>query len=822
MRTKHLFYTILLCLFGVSSLDVSAKTKLAPAPFEYNGIYYAIMDTETTDVYVSQPNVLPSGWYSYYSGIVNIPASIPYEGKPYTVKGIRDNAFGGQKNITTVIFPKTVETIGKQAFGGCSGLTSVVFSSTGNLKSIGKQSFNSCTALKSITFPNSLTYIGEEAFNDCSSLKSIKGGSSIENIDNQAFQGLTSLTDVTLTAKRIGVHAFWNCNNLRTVTLNEGVEELDEGAFMQCSSLQEVNLPNTLKKIGNEAFRLCLGLQSIVIPNSVNELGVGVFRLCTGLQSVQLSNSLKEIPGYTFQQTALKSIEIPNSVTSIGVAAFNDCKQLQTVKWSNSITIIWDQAFMGDDSLIISTLPESMSEIGGYAFKDCSRIQEITIPSATIQIGDGAFENCRSLKNVYNLSMTPQNTPYTNPAFKQCDCPVIVHVFKGLKSVFETSVGWAYQIDNGFITIIDDIPVLKIQSITIDNAPYHCEVGAVGQATATILPANVANRELSWSSSDPDILYIEEFTGQFVGFADGVVTITAAATDGSGVSASAKVYVGTEEINTRLKGDVNEDEKVDISDIVAVINQIAGTAKYRYADVNDDSKVDISDIVAIINIIATGNTSVNTEPEDKPYEVLKGNINLGKMTECVGSYYYFTKSQLGNYYLSIFAADYDWEKQEFLKPGYMMVIDLFTEDSNSPDFSKLNAVFKVAQTGRYEEWTFQPGTVTESHGEPAWSGTYVDEISEQVDSQTGEKYLGYGKSAMITGGTIKATSNGETVTFVLDLVTEAGGKVTGTYTGNPDVRIPDYNEIDYVRARKARVSNMRKLRTEQFRRPVSE
>ena len=58
------------------------------------------------------------------------------------------------------------------------------------------------------------------------------------------------------------------------------------------------------------------------------------------------------------------------------------------------------------------------------------------------------------------------------------------------------------------------------------------------------------------------------------------------------------------EEDSHLKGDVNEDGKVDISDIVAVINQIAGTATYRYADVNEDNKVDISDIVAIINIIA--------------------------------------------------------------------------------------------------------------------------------------------------------------------------------------------------------------------------
>ncbi len=58
---------------------------------------------------------------------------------------------------------------------------------------------------------------------------------------------------------------------------------------------------------------------------------------------------------------------------------------------------------------------------------------------------------------------------------------------------------------------------------------------------------------------------------------------------------------------TGKPGDVNEDGNVDISDIVAIINQIAGTASYRYADVNNDTNVDISDIVAVINIIAGSN-----------------------------------------------------------------------------------------------------------------------------------------------------------------------------------------------------------------------
>ena len=54
------------------------------------------------------------------------------------------------------------------------------------------------------------------------------------------------------------------------------------------------------------------------------------------------------------------------------------------------------------------------------------------------------------------------------------------------------------------------------------------------------------------------------------------------------------------------KGDVNEDGKVDINDVVAIINQMAGTASWKNANVNEDpdGAVDINDVVAVINIMA--------------------------------------------------------------------------------------------------------------------------------------------------------------------------------------------------------------------------
>ena len=52
----------------------------------------------------------------------------------------------------------------------------------------------------------------------------------------------------------MGKEAFAYCNNLTTVSINEGLEELSEGIFRGCDVLEEVNFPNSLIKIGQQAF----------------------------------------------------------------------------------------------------------------------------------------------------------------------------------------------------------------------------------------------------------------------------------------------------------------------------------------------------------------------------------------------------------------------------------------------------------------------------------------------------------------------------------------------------------------------------------------
>jgi hypothetical protein len=76
----------------------------------------------------------------------------------------------------------------------------------------------------------------------------------------------------------------------------------------------------------------------------------------------------------------------------------------------------------------------------------------------------------------------------------------------------------------------------------------------------------------------------------------------------SGLNSEVKLQlIRHKEAHEILRGDVNRDGKVDISDVVAIINTMAGETTFKEtADVNEDTEIDISDVVAVINIMAGG------------------------------------------------------------------------------------------------------------------------------------------------------------------------------------------------------------------------
>ena len=66
-------------------------------------------------------------------------------------------------------------------------------------------------------------------------------------------------------------------------------------------------------------------------------------------------------------------------------------------------------------------------------------------------------------------------------------------------------------------------------------------------------------------------------------------------------------------------GDVNGDGKIDVEDVVAIVNKILGEPAENfleaYADVTGDGKIDVDDVVAVVNIILGGSDAAAAAPQ---------------------------------------------------------------------------------------------------------------------------------------------------------------------------------------------------------------
>ena len=123
-----------------------------------NGINYNLVFRQKTAEVTQNP--------SKYSGKVNIPESVSYNGETYSVTSIGAYAFCHCRGLTSVTIPNSVTSIGSSAFKNCSGLTSVTIGN--GVKEIGGKAFADCAELTDVyCYAESVPFTGsDDAFAD--------------------------------------------------------------------------------------------------------------------------------------------------------------------------------------------------------------------------------------------------------------------------------------------------------------------------------------------------------------------------------------------------------------------------------------------------------------------------------------------------------------------------------------------------------------------------------------------------------------------------------------------------------------------------------
>ena len=238
-----------------------------------------------------------------------------------------------------------------------------------------------------IQFDAPITSIGYTAFYECSNLTSV-------TIPN----GVTS----------IGEYAFFYCSSLTNVIIPDSVTSIGDWVFYGCSSLTSITIPDGVTSIGYFAFYNCDSLTSITIPNSVTSIGECVFCASDNLTSfygkfTSSDNRCLVVDGVlnSFAPAGLTEYIIPYGVTSIGNRVFYECSNLTSVTIPDSVTSIGHYSFLGCSNLTSVKIPNDFTIIENSAFSHCTSLTSVTIPDGVTWIGEHAFNDCSSLKEVY-------------------------------------------------------------------------------------------------------------------------------------------------------------------------------------------------------------------------------------------------------------------------------------------------------------------------------------------------------------------------------------------------------------------------------------
>lgn len=536
--------------------------------FELNGIYYAISSDYKYVTVVPGNTIYTSNWYS---GNINIPASVTYEGKTYPVTGIGYGTFNACTGLTSVSMPSTITYIGSEAFRGCTALKTLVIPY--GVEEIGSSAFGGCSNITSITIPNSVKTIGSYALSSCTALKEVSLSNNLTSIPDCLFGGDICLTSVDIPegVTKIDEMAFSGCSNLVSIKLPTTLTTIGKNAFVDCFSLTSIAIPKNVSNIGDYAFNGCSSLTKaeftsieslckisygylnsnplsvakhlyingqevtdVIIPSSVTSISNSAFKNASSIKSVTIPNNVTSIGSESFSECSeLTTVSLGNNIESIGASAFYNCSALKSIIIPNGIKSIEEQTFYNCKSLTNVTIPNSVTKIGGNAFIFCTGLKSVSIGSGVSEIHDMAFGGCSDIEY---FKCYATNVPRVLSEYAFYGQINLLYVPAASLNDYKTTSPWKDK----FLTI-KAIEESEPTAISIRNGNITLSKNGKAQLNIATQPEYATMPSVTWKSGNSSIAKVDA-NGLVTAVAVGTTTITATTIDNK-LSATCSVKV---------------------------------------------------------------------------------------------------------------------------------------------------------------------------------------------------------------------------------------------------------------------------------------
>ncbi len=165
-------------------------------------------------------------------------------------------------------------------------------------------------------------------------------------IDERAFYfSLITSISLPITIRLIKGNCFYYCNQLKSLTIPEGVETIQNWAISDCKLLESVSLPSTLNDFGVSNFQYCKNLRTVTVApdNPIYDsrddcnaiIDTKTNTLHRGCAGTTIPNTVTAIDKYSLSYTTIDSLFIPESVKTIGANEFFSVYRLFFNNWES-------------------------------------------------------------------------------------------------------------------------------------------------------------------------------------------------------------------------------------------------------------------------------------------------------------------------------------------------------------------------------------------------------------------------------------------------------------------------------------------------------
>lgn len=175
---------------------------------------------------------------------------------------------------------------------------------------------------------------------------------------------------------------------VQKVELGSNLRPNQSYLFQYCNQVKSVSIPNGLTQLGTSAFSKTSMLKMVVLPKGTTTIQGNEFAFCSA-EIICLPKSIVSIANMAFNAANIKRICLPQNVTTIGTQSFQTSR-VKKVYLSKALTAIPNQAFHQCRFMVNIEIHEGVKSIGMYGIADTDAVAEIVFPQSIESIGNYA------------------------------------------------------------------------------------------------------------------------------------------------------------------------------------------------------------------------------------------------------------------------------------------------------------------------------------------------------------------------------------------------------------------------------------------------